>query len=127
MYDFFKNYKFTADSALQLRMLQLLGMPATNTPQYLVEIWVKPDDLFRPSPDNEITDNTAGLYFPDSTNSDYIIWFNNNIITSYYPEKGKTKYPWTRLGYTYDWGNPMHEEGLSEFILRIISQVSSKV
>ncbi len=28
-------------------------------------------------------------------------------------------FPWTRLGYTYDWGNPDNHVGLSEFILRI--------
>ena len=28
-------------------------------------------------------------------------------------------YPWTRLGYTYDWGNPRNLVGLSEFVLRI--------
>jgi len=30
------------------------------------------------------------------------------------PAKG---YPWTRLGYTYDWGNPDSEVGLSEFVI----------
>lgn len=28
-------------------------------------------------------------------------------------------WPWTRLGYTYDWGNPRNPVGLSEFVLRI--------
>jgi hypothetical protein len=27
--------------------------------------------------------------------------------------------PWTRLGYSYDWGNPVNPVGMSEFILRI--------
>ncbi len=27
-------------------------------------------------------------------------------------------YPWTRLGYTYDWGNPGSEVGLSEFVIQ---------
>jgi len=27
-------------------------------------------------------------------------------------------YPWTRLGYTYDWGSNAGEIGLSEFVLR---------
>ncbi len=30
---------------------------------------------------------------------------------------GENGYPWTRLGYTYDWGNPISEVGLSEFII----------
>ncbi|MBF0495604.1 MAG: hypothetical protein HQK58_03355 [Deltaproteobacteria bacterium] len=28
-------------------------------------------------------------------------------------------YPWTRLGYTYDWGNAENHVGLSEFVIRI--------
>ena len=31
----------------------------------------------------------------------------------------KWGFPWTRLGYTYDWGKPDNHVGLSEFILRI--------
>jgi hypothetical protein len=37
------------------------------------------------------------------------------------PSKG---YPWTRLGYTYDWGNPESEVGLSEFVVAAGSTVS---
>jgi hypothetical protein len=36
------------------------------------------------------------------------------------PSKG---YPWTRLGYTYDWGNPESEVGLSEFVVAAGSMV----
>jgi hypothetical protein len=35
-------------------------------------------------------------------------------VTSY----SNTGYPWTRLGYTYDWGNPKSEIGLSEFVIK---------
>lgn len=31
---------------------------------------------------------------------------------------GPNGYPWTRLGYTYDWGNPRREIELSEFVIR---------
>jgi hypothetical protein len=34
----------------------------------------------------------------------------------YHPDSGKP-YPWTRLGYTFDWGNPDSRVGLSEFIV----------
>lgn len=53
---------------------------------------------------------------------DYKGWFENRtqFIYSYpYPAAGagaSMPYPWTRLGYTYDWGNPNHV-GLSEFVL----------
>jgi hypothetical protein len=78
-----------------------------------VELWVKPESLFRPTPDTEITDTTVSLNFPANATSDYKEWFNSNIINSYYPMKN----PWTRLGYTYDWGDSTTHVGLSEFIL----------
>ena len=49
----------------------------------------------------------------------YTGWFNNrkNYIYSNarsYP--ASSPYPWTRLGYTYDWGSRNHV-GLSEFVV----------
>jgi len=108
---FFKN-NVPADSNYSLRTAQLLGLPASNPSTYFVELWVKPDQLFRPSPDNEITDTTASLTFPANVTAEYRDWFNSNIISSYYP----LKYPWTRLGYTYDWGDST-PVGLSEFVI----------
>ena len=49
-----------------------------------------------------------------STNLD-----NINIISSYFDGK----YPWTRLGYTYDWADNGEEYGLSEFVVRKNSEV----
>lgn len=102
-----------------LRLEQLLGLPPNNGKNRFVEIWVNPNDLFRPSPDPEITDHEAELNFPNKglfvrIEEDYIQWFNDLKSSSY----GKDGYPWTRLGYTYDWGNPNSEIGLSEFVIR---------
>ncbi len=66
------------------------------------------------------------MAFFRKVSSDYITWFNDNIIYSYYPQKDKNKYPWTRLGYTYDWGNPVNEVGLSEFIIKKDARVIVK-
>ena len=110
---FFKDH-VNPDSNVTLSVAQLLGLPANSTNTYFVELWVNPQSLFRPSPDNEINDTTATLAFPSSATAGYKEWFNNNIIYSYYP----MKYPWTRLGYTYDWGNTATHIGLSEFVLR---------
>ncbi|MCZ7382093.1 MAG: hypothetical protein O8C64_11075 [Candidatus Methanoperedens sp.] len=118
---FFKN-DVDRNSNFSLRVKQLLGLPEDNDNSYFVELWVKPESLFRPSPDNEINDTTAQLTFPDSTDPDYKKWFNDNIIYSYFP----VRYPWTRLGYTYDWGNPNSEIGLSEFVIKINSTVVVK-
>ncbi len=106
---------------LALRLKQLLGLPPNAEKTDLVQIWADPGDVFRPSPDPEITDREAGLDFPKSDKfltvaDDHICWFNKNKRTSYTIEE--YPYPWTRLGYTYDWGNPKSEIGLSEFVIR---------
>ncbi len=119
---FFQDH-VSGDINVTVRVAQLLGLPANTSNCYFVEAWVKPQELFRPSPDNEITDTTAALTFPDSATADYKVWFNNNIIASYYP----MKYPWTRLGYTYDWGtNTPNHVGLSEYILPQNSTITVK-
>ncbi len=38
----------------------------------------------------------------------------------------KQAYPWTQQGYTYDWGNPKSEVGISEFVIRKGSTVVIK-
>ncbi len=103
-----------SDDALVLRLEQLLGLPPHNGKQWFVEMWVSPDYLFRPSPDPEITDHEAELNFHKGASEAYVEWFNSLKDESY----GENGYPWTRLGYTYDWGNPSGEVGLSEFVLR---------
>jgi len=120
--DLYKKNPVSTDK-ITLRTEQILGLPLNSPDSCFVEIWVKPKDLLRPAYDNEIDKNYSENYFPDKVRSDYITWFNNNIISSYYPSKGTSKYPWTRLGYTYDWGNPDNKIGLSEFIIRKDSKV----
>ena len=48
---------------LAMRLRQLLGLTPTAPVTAFVEFWVIPARLFRPAPDNEITDTTAGLNF----------------------------------------------------------------
>lgn len=115
-----KNFcaNYPSDGAnLTLRLEQLLGLPPNNGKTKFVEMWVAPQDLFRPAPDPEISDQEAGLTFPQSRfltiSETYVSWFNDLSSQSY----GENGYPWTRLGYTYDWGNPTSEVGLSEFVI----------
>jgi hypothetical protein len=120
------------------------GASYVAKPRYMVEFWVSPKDLFRPCPDPEITDSECQLDFPadqfwvlDSTKKvyadqdcvqkgcgvtgdgicefrDYKGWFTNRKDFIY---SGSNPYPWTGLGYTYDWGNPATSVGLSEFVI----------
>ena len=104
---------------MTLRVEELMGLPPHNGKTRFVAFWVDPADLFRPSPDPEITDHETGLDFPVSSrfvtvSDDHVAWFNAQKAGSY----GSDGYPWTRLGYTYDWGNPLCHVGLSEFVIR---------
>ena len=47
------------------------------------------------------------------TDETYKQWFDQNILWSYFT----SDYPWTRLGYTYDWSGGESEYGLSEFLI----------
>lgn len=100
------------------RLVQLLGLPPKSDYNYFVEFWVKPEDLFRPCPDEEITDRKCDLCFPANADSAHIAWINENRISRYYQCDLYKQYPWMQLGYTYDWnpGNKSHV-GLSEFVI----------
>lgn len=100
------------------RLIQLLGLPPNSVYSYFVEFWVKPSDLFRPCPDKEINDRTCEICFPEKTDAAHIAWINENRISRYYQCDISNQYPWTQLGYTYDW-NPKNKShvGLSEFVI----------
>ncbi len=110
--------KFGRKEGLDLRLKQLIGLPPDVEKNYFVEFWVQPKDLFRPCPDREITDSSCDLCFPENTDEDYLTWFKNQRNESYYNCLWNANYPWTQLGYTYDWNrrNKQHI-GLSEFII----------
>ena len=108
-------------NSLTLRLEQLLGLPQNASKKWFVELWVEPSDLFRPCPDPEITDRECGLEFPRNVSNEYASWFNSLRNVSY---QGENPYPWTRLGYTYVWGNPESEVGLSEFVIKSGAEVS---
>ena len=103
---------------VNLRLIQLLGLPPTAQYSYFVEFWVRPVDLFRPCPDKEITDGKCDICFPEGTDPEHIKWINENRISRYYQCDLYYQYPWGQLGYTYDW-NPRNKShfGLSEFII----------
>ena len=113
-----RNQKFGRKEGLDLRMKQMLGMPPTVVKKFFVEFWVRPKDLFRPCPDQDITDNTCGLAFPGNVSAGHKKWINDLRLASYYNPTWNKNYPWTELGYTYDWypKNKTHI-GMSEFVI----------
>jgi hypothetical protein len=114
---------FKADSDTIMRISQLLGLPPVNSRSntHIAEIWVSAEQLYRPAGNPAINTTTASATLVSSVSADFITWFENYIIYAYYrPLQSATDYyyPWTRLGYTYDWAPESKEVGLSEFVLR---------
>ncbi len=131
------------------RIRQVLGLNPAYSYEVLVELWVDSTDLFRPTPDPEITDHEAELStkikenhwtFPSELNAFLTIdesalfldgsWTDTRTFKQWFTEQADIPYstegeienwrnPWTRLGYTYDWGNKDNHVGLSEFLIRI--------
>ncbi len=119
--ELFQTMKKSKEKNINLRLQQLLGLPPTEPPyQVFIEFWVKPTDLFRPCPDKEVTDKTCNLCFSkqDSLDKNHIQWITNKRLFNYNCDGLYKHYPWTALGYTYDW-NPKNKShrGLSEFVV----------
>jgi hypothetical protein len=137
-----------------LRVAQALGLPPPSSTQTLdntcvIEFYVSPTNIFRPSSDPEVTDQEAELTFPtdgfrkfddsvlvysempcDTSRctsctpsgkcgmTSYRNWFDNRREYVYSKTDVNDPYPWTGLGYTYDWGNPAAPHiGVSEFVI----------
>lgn len=117
----------TDDAARIARVNQYLGLPPAteaDNRRVFVEMWVKPGDMFRPCPDPEIDDTTCGLQFPASASSAHKTWIANYYASSYGFWQS-THYPWTGLGYTYDWCSQDDKNvGGSEFVVRSGSVVN---
>lgn len=97
-----------------LRFKQLIGLPGEKTYTHFSALWVNPDDILRPGYEWELADTTGAAGFAQEPSAEYKAWFDDNIIGSYFD----SLYPWTRLGYTYDWAAGGNEYDLSEFLIR---------
>ncbi|AFZ60422.1 hypothetical protein H6G54_01500 [Anabaena cylindrica FACHB-243] len=112
---------------LSLRLQQYLGLILNkySTKTHFVEMWVKGEDLIRPCIDPEIDDascNLLPLPVPDSSSVIKAIYTNS------YTNAKKEYYPWSGLGYTYDWGNLQKPHvGPSEFIINPTAEKTVEV
>ena len=95
-----------------LRVSQLLGMPDGGGCTRFSAFWISPSAVVRPA---YVTDVTAQMEngYDQITDPVYQTWFDGNIIYSYF----ESEYPWTRLGYTYDWSGGDSVYGLTEFLI----------
>jgi hypothetical protein len=109
---------------LALRLEQRLGLPPRNGKTEFVEIVISDPDknLFRPCPDFSIHRDGCTVGFPPTgypPDADQLsprqIWFLSQYYQSYALARPQ-QYPWTALGYTFDWGLEDHV-GESEFVV----------
>ena len=104
---------------LTQRLEQLLGLPPNSGYTYLVEMSVQKEDIFRPCIDPDITKKKCEAQ-PSSLNQisqTHKAWLAEQMLKSY--QFANTKgYPFTRLGYTYDWNTDTPDLGVSEYIIR---------
>ena len=109
-----------AGAALSNRLEQYLGLAPSGGRASVVEMWVHPEDLFRPCPDPEIDDRDCRVGLPDIPTDpgeaalEHARWFKEQF-GRYYEANAL---PWSRLGYTLDWGNPNTRIGASEYVIR---------
>lgn len=103
---------------LVLRLEQRLGLPPASNKTVFVRITVDGDGIFRPCADPRTDTVTCALGPPpDRVAPADQDWFYRQYYGSYALAR-PTQYPWTSLGYTYDWGGDGSEVGESEFVIR---------
>lgn len=126
--EFCKQYLRDNPSAtekdLKLRLKQYLGLDPDWEYDIFVEMWVNPQDLFRPCVDPEVTDNKCNLDFESdipkvsgATQGSGIEDYETFYQRLYYTSIRRGLQPFTGLGYTYDWSGLNGRIGASEFIL----------
>jgi hypothetical protein len=125
------------DEEKPMRLRQLLGLQPTQPVAYFMEMRVPAASMFRPAADPSIHTDTlcdvaanadCALGFPAGVDAGHIRWMANQMLSAWklpsgYPAANTDQwrqlgYPWTRLGYTYNWhpGSPRY--GASEYVVR---------
>lgn len=108
----------------RFRLQQYLGLDPDRPYDLFVELWVQPQDVFRPCADPEPDDSGCQLQMnrdnPPKVKGirDYPAWFHRLVSESYSNEGA----PWTRLGYTYDWHYGTRGVGASEYLIAPTSE-----
>ena len=114
-------------AALSLRVEQLLGLPAGGGRDVFLKVWIDPAELFRPCADPATDTTTCPLTAPLVVSEGGSVswscgadphqqWLCKTWTERYGPSSTGSRYPWTALGYTYDWGDLSHPVGATEFV-----------
>jgi hypothetical protein len=121
---------------LELRLHQFFGLHPNRKFTAFVTMSVKEGDIFRPTANPDPTTTlpcscpipaNCGEAFPEIISETHLRWFANQMLGSYVLSESyliPVGYPWTRLGYTYDWKPGANKYGASEYVIRKDSTVT---
>lgn len=109
-----KNLPLLDEDKRDERLCEVLGLPPLSKNNQFYEFWIAEADLFRPGIDSSL--NSTQLICRPSMN--YTKALYKFSYGSYSSADLVNQYPFTGLGYTYDYNynNPTHF-GVSEFVL----------
>lgn len=115
---------------LSMRLHQLLGLHPARRFSNFVVISVNANDIFRPTanpdpttvlPCSSAIPANCGEAFPDNVTQEHVKWIAQQMLSLYVLSESHlipVGYPWTRLGYTYDWKPGANKYGASEYVIR---------
>lgn len=103
----------------ETRLKQLIAFAPDSEHSTVTGFWVDPKNVKRPAYQSDPTIGDMTIDFGENVDEEYQEWFDENILWSYY----YGGYPWTRLGYTYDWADNGTEYGMTEFIVESGAEV----
>jgi hypothetical protein len=116
---------FQGDVLMQLR--ELLGLPPNAAPTLFLTLRANDADIFRPALDPrtstfypcEVTGGAlpvdCGNSFPSTATPYHYQWM---ATASFNLHKVPGGYPWTHIGYTYNWKPGADRYGASEYVIR---------
>jgi hypothetical protein len=112
---------FRVDVQMQLR--ELIGLPPDQDISHAVVFRAHLSDIFRPSPwpdtstqwpCESATATNCGNSFPPNADPAHVQWIATANLALHSVPNG---YPWTHLGYTYNWAPGADRYGASEYII----------
>lgn len=132
-----------SNSALDMRIKQILGLPPDANYGYVNRFWVRTSDMFRPCTDPQITSSSCPTEVPAGLPASVagistvdFLWKQANYAWRVPSKRGSSAaiscaadfngstggqclgFPWTRLGYTYDWApGAKDDRGVTEFVV----------
>jgi len=124
-----RTNEFSPDlTSITMRGEMALGMTNKGSHVMAVELLVPASSLFRPAVNWTLSgtwtdtswsghDTNGPSWFEATYSESYYQWFTNRQATIYL---GGNAFPWTGLGYSYDWYYPTNSSGivgLSEFVV----------